>query len=58
MSGRRACVGCGATYHIQYNPTKEEGVCDVCGEGLILREDDKPEIVQNRLTVYHEKHSL
>ena len=55
MSGRRACVGCGATYHIQYNPTKEEGVCDVCGEGLILREDDKPEIVQNRLTVYHEK---
>ena len=55
MSGRRACVGCGATYHIQYNPTKTEGVCDVCGESLILRDDDKPEIVQNRLNVYHEK---
>ena len=55
MAGRRACVGCGATYHIQYNPTKTEGVCDVCGESLILREDDKPEIVQNRLNVYHEK---
>lgn len=55
MSGRRACVGCGATYHIQYNPTKVEGVCDACGERLILREDDKPETVKNRLTVYHEQ---
>jgi len=54
MSGRRACVGCGATYHIKYNPTKVEDVCDVCGEKLILREDDKPETVQNRLTVYHD----
>lgn len=55
MGGRRACVGCGATYHIKYNPTKTEGVCDACGEKLILRDDDKPETVQNRLTVYHEQ---
>ncbi len=55
MSGRRACVGCGATYHIQYNPTKKADVCDVCGEKLILRDDDKPETVQKRLSVYHEQ---
>ena len=40
MSGRRACVGCGATYHVLFNPTKVEGKCDVCGESLILRDDD------------------
>lgn len=55
MGGRRACVGCGATYHIQFNPPKQEGICDVCGEKLILRDDDKPETVQNRLTVYHDQ---
>jgi adenylate kinase len=55
MSGRRACVGCGATYHIVYNPTKTEGICDRCGKELILRDDDKPETVQKRLTVYHEQ---
>lgn len=55
MSGRRACVGCGATYHIKYNPTKVEGVCDACGQKLILRDDDKPETVKNRLSVYHEQ---
>ena len=55
MSGRRACVGCGATYHIVYAPTKKEGVCDVCGAELILRDDDKPETVQKRLSVYHEQ---
>ncbi len=55
MSGRRACVGCGATYHILYNPTKKENVCDVCGEALILRDDDKPETVEKRLGVYHEQ---
>ena len=55
MSGRRACVACGATYHIKYNPTKVEGKCDACGESLILREDDKPETVLNRLNVYHEQ---
>ena len=55
MGGRRACVGCGATYHIVYSPTKEEGKCDTCGGELIIREDDKPETVQNRLSVYHEQ---
>ena len=55
MSGRRACVGCGATYHLVYAPTKTEGICDVCGKELILRDDDKPETVQKRLNVYHEQ---
>lgn len=55
MSGRRACVGCGATYHIKYNPTKVADVCDTCGEKLILRDDDKPETVKNRLSVYHDQ---
>ena len=53
MAGRRACVGCGATYHLEFAPTKVEGICDVCGEKLILRDDDKPETVTNRLNVYH-----
>lgn len=55
MSGRRACVGCGATYHMVYAPTKQEGICDTCGGELILRDDDKPETVQKRLNVYHEQ---
>jgi adenylate kinase len=55
MGGRRACVGCGATYHLMYAPTKVEGICDACGAELILRDDDKPETVQNRLRVYHEQ---
>lgn len=55
MGGRRACVGCGATYHVEYAPTKKEGICDVCGAELILRDDDKPETVQKRLNVYHEQ---
>lgn len=55
MGGRRACVGCGATYHVVYNPTKTEGICDACGEKLILRDDDKPETVQKRLDVYHQQ---
>ena len=55
MSGRRACLNCGATYHILFNPTKEEGVCDACGSRTVLREDDKPETVQKRLAVYHEQ---
>ena len=54
MSGRRACTGCGATYHIVYNPSKKGDCCEVCGEKLILRDDDKPETVQKRLNVYHE----
>mgnify|MGYP001127991184 CR=1 FL=1 len=55
MGGRRACVGCGATYHLVYAPTKTEGICDVCGQPLVLRDDDKPETVQKRLNVYHEQ---
>ena len=55
MSGRRACVTCGATYHVEYAPTKVEGVCDKCGAQLILRDDDKPETVKNRLDVYHKQ---
>lgn len=53
MSGRRACVACGATYHIVHIPTKVEGICDRCGAELILRDDDKPETVKKRLDVYH-----
>lgn len=53
MSGRRACVSCGATYHIVHIPTKVEGICDRCGAELILRDDDKPETVKKRLDVYH-----
>lgn len=55
MAGRRACVGCGATYHVEFNPPKVTDVCDVCGDKLILRDDDKPETVTNRLNVYHEQ---
>ncbi len=55
MSGRRACVGCGGTYHIEHIPPKKEGICDTCGQELILRDDDKPETVQNRLKVYHDQ---
>ena len=55
MGGRRACVTCGATYHMVYAPTKKEGICDTCGGELILRDDDKPETVQKRLNVYHDQ---
>ena len=55
MAGRRSCVGCGATYHVEFNPPKVEGVCDVCGEELVLRDDDKPETVKNRLNIYHKE---
>ncbi len=55
MSGRRACVACGATYHLVHIPPKKEGVCDSCGKELILRDDDKPETVKKRLDVYHEQ---
>ena len=53
MSGRRACVNCGATYHLVNMPPKVAGKCDTCGSDLILRDDDKPETVQKRLDVYH-----
>ena len=55
MGGRRACVGCGATYHVEFNPPKIQGICDKCGEKLILRDDDKPETVKERLQVYHDQ---
>ena len=55
MSGRRACLSCGATYHVEHIPPQKEGICDTCGEKLVLRDDDKPETVQNRLHVYHEQ---
>ncbi len=55
MGGRRACLSCGATYHIEHVPPKKEGICDTCGQELVLRDDDKPETVKNRLKVYHEQ---
>ena len=55
MSGRRACLACGATYHLVHIPPKKEGICDNCGKELVLRDDDKPETVTKRLNVYHEQ---
>lgn len=55
MGGRRACLGCGATYHLEHIPPQKEGVCDACGRELVLRDDDKPETVKNRLDVYHKQ---
>lgn len=55
MSGRRACLSCGATYHITFNPPVKEGICDTCGQELVLRDDDKPETVKKRLDVYHQQ---
>lgn len=55
MGGRRACVACGATYHIRFAAPKVEGICDRCGGKLTLRDDDKPETVKKRLSVYHEQ---
>ena len=53
MGGRRACPACGATFHVKSAPPKAEGKCDKCGADLVLRDDDKPETVKDRLTVYH-----
>ena len=55
MSGRRACLKCGATYHLEHVPPKAEGICDACQSELVLRDDDKPETVLNRLKVYHDQ---
>ncbi|MDR1800423.1 MAG: adenylate kinase [Lachnospiraceae bacterium] len=55
MSGRRACIGCGATYHLEFAPPIKEGHCDKCEGELILRDDDKAETVMKRLSVYHEQ---
>lgn len=53
MSGRRTCPKCGGTYHILFNPTKTEGICDACGAELTVRKDDHPDVVKSRLDVYH-----
>jgi adenylate kinase len=55
MSGRRACLNCGMTYHIETLKPKKEGICDKCGSELVVRNDDKPETVKNRLKVYHDQ---
>lgn len=55
MSGRRVCEKCGASYHTEYKKPEVEGVCNLCGGGLVIRKDDEPETVQNRLHVYHEQ---
>lgn len=55
MGGRRACLACGGTYHLEYLKPKKEGICDRCGQELVLREDDQPETVMKRLNVYHEQ---
>ncbi len=53
MTGRRVCASCGSSYHIQANPPKKEGVCDACGGELVIRKDDAPETVKNRLKTFH-----
>ena len=53
MGGRRACLNCGATYHLEFIPTKVEGICDNCGNEIVIIEDDKPETVKKSLEVYH-----
>lgn len=53
MTGRRVCLKCGATYHVKANPPKTADICDVCGDTLVVRKDDKPEVVRDRLATYH-----
>jgi adenylate kinase len=55
LSGRRMCVKAGHNYHVEFDPPKHEGVCDQDGSRLVQRDDDKPEVIENRLRVYHEK---
>ncbi|MCC8111819.1 MAG: adenylate kinase [Ruminococcus sp.] len=54
VSGRRVCESCGATYHIEYKPSKQDGICDKCGGKTIIRKDDMLETVLKRLATYHE----
>lgn len=54
LSGRRVCVKAGHNYHVEFDPPKREGVCDQDGSRLVQRDDDQPEVIQNRLRVYHE----
>ncbi len=53
LSGRRMCVKSGHNYHVEFDPPKREGVCDQDGSRLIQRDDDKPDVIENRLRVYH-----
>ncbi len=53
MAGRRVCLKCGATFHATNNPPKAEGVCDVCGDELVIRKDDRLDVVRDRLDTYH-----
>ena len=55
LSGRRECSACGATYHVKDNPSKQDGVCDQCGNALVQRADDVPDVIRNRIEVYHEQ---
>ncbi len=55
MTGRRVCLTSGATYHIEFNPPKQDGICDISGEKLVIRKDDKPEVVKSRLETYHKE---
>ena len=55
LGARRVCVSCETIYNLNDKPPKKDEVCDDCGEGLILRDDDKPEVIQDRLKVYHEQ---
>lgn len=55
LGGRRSCPSCGAVFNLVFSPPKSEGACDACGGALILRDDDKPETIRERLRVYHEK---
>ena len=55
MSGRRVCPACGASYHVEYKKPKKDGICDACGQALIIRPDDQPETVLNRLKIYHDQ---
>lgn len=55
MSGRRTCPNCQATYHVTSHPPKKEGICDKCGASLGIRKDDRPEVVRQRISVYHKQ---
>ena len=55
MSGRRTCPKCQATYHVVSHPPKKEGICDKCGTALGIRDDDRPEVVRQRIAVYHKQ---
>lgn len=55
LSGRKACLACGATYHMEFQPPKVDGICDRCGADLVVRKDDQPETIQERLKVYHDQ---